>query len=44
MKVISVKKGVSKIDLDFTSFKKGMYIVNLSDKNGVSKTQKLIIN
>ena len=43
LKEIHVKNGLSKIDVDLTKFKKGMYLVSIKSINGNINTQKLII-
>lgn len=44
VKEFLVENGVSKINIDFTQFKKGMYLISFLNNNSINRTQKLIVN
>jgi len=43
VKTIAVSATTNRLDLDLADLKKGIYLVKLTDKNGNSKTQKLVL-
>ena len=44
VKQISVRQNPSKLNLDLSALDDGVYLIKVLDKNGASKTQKLIID
>ena len=44
VKQIHVRQNSSKLNLDLSQFNKGMYLLKVLNKNGVSHTQKLVID
>lgn len=44
VKHLSVKQNPSKLDLNLTHFNKGIYLLKVLDKAGLSHTEKLVIN
>ena len=44
VKHLSVRQNPSKLDLNLTHFNKGIYLLKVLDKAGISHTQKLVIN
>lgn len=44
VKQIKVKKGLSKLNTNLMNLSKGIYLLNLKTINGISRSQKLVIN